>query len=1138
MKVPGLIMLYSVIVIGLYAQQPTNSLPLYLGLNSEWIQYQDHEQLSVQEVVENKTKLRLEADDTLELLEVKEDELGFRHFRYQQTYKGIPIEGATYLFHEKEQKVMHSNGSLIRGIDLDPLPNIVESEALSFALSHINATQYIWNNKAHSQFLEELHGHTHDSSMPKGELVILHDAIKDRGVQNSLAYKFDIYAIEPLSRQFVYIDAVSGKVLGTLERLHHCSGETSVTAGTNYSGTVNFTACSDGTLENNKGGGIKVFTANNTADTTVQVLANNTDPTAAEVFWATDKTYDYFLNTYNRNSLDDAGMPMLSWVHYKNNYNNASWNGSWMTYGDGDNILFSSFTAPDVVAHEITHGITDFSSNLIYSYESGALNESFSDIFGEVLEYYMLGSIDWLAGADFTIQPGKNSLRNLMYPNDPDSRTQAPDTYFGDYWYTLNGDNGGVHTNSGVQNYWFYLLSEGGSGINDIGYSYNVVGIGMEKAASIAYRNLTSYLTATSQYFDARIGAIQSAADLYGVNSVEVAQTRAAWCAVGVGICGPPPPCRATDSLALVALYNSTNGPNWTETWDLAEPIEVWYGLSFNAFGCLTCIDLDGQFDCRDLPGTSGNNLVGDLPTEIGNLDSLRFLDLSNNLLTNSIPAQIGNLKELTYLDLNVNELNQSIPASIGGLESLELFKCGFNNLTGNIPDEIGELSELTTLNLYRNQLSGPIPASFGNLNNLADLFLSQNQMSGCYDTNLLSLCQQLSESSNANIAISANNNFDASWVNFCANADGICNALSCDEISYMSLRALYLSTNGDSWTNNTGWPTSTEFMANPTIPAGIDMSNWYGVQFNNDGCVTCIDLDGDFNCMDDFGTPGNNLTGSLPDELSDLCDLTFLDLNSNGIEGSIPSGISALSALYYLNLASNNLNGIIPVTIGNLSNLTHLLLSSNMLGGDIPVGLGDLQNLYFLNLNDNNLTGEIPNQLGDLSSLHYLLLAGNNLSGSIPPTLANMTTLASLNLSGNLLTGPVIPELGNLNNLFFMAVSNNNLSGCYSDNLMSLCDQLNLLYSTNGYISSGNNLDASWEDFCTNASGTCCDLEMLLDGSSLVSKVYKAKNTITIGGIIPSTLNVTFDAPTIHFDPSFQVEQGAVVSTSVSGCL
>jgi len=212
--------------------------------------------------------------------------------------------------------------------------------------------------------------------------------------------------------------------------------------------------------------------------------------------------------------------------------NNAFWTGSFAAYGAGDGEVRSSFGAIDVVSHEISHGVTEHSAGLVYRGESGALNESFSDIFGTAVEFYAEGRInnDWLIGEDVYKEPG--SIRSMLNPK----ALFDPDTYLGEYWYNTanSNDNGGVHTNSSVQNYWFYLLSEGGSGQNDDGISYQVTGIGIDDASAIAYSNLTNYLLPNSKYMDAATYSIQAAEDLFGDNMQQVLSTRSAWEAVGI----------------------------------------------------------------------------------------------------------------------------------------------------------------------------------------------------------------------------------------------------------------------------------------------------------------------------------------------------------------------------------------------------------------------------------------------------------------------------------------------------------------------------------------------------------------------------------------------------------------------------
>ena len=263
-------------------------------------------------------------------------------------------------------------------------------------------------------------------------------------------------------------------------------------------------------------------------------MESNTNRTGVGIHWASEMTYDYFMENFGRNSYDDKGGAIVSYADWTENgdRNNAFWSGAFAAYGAGDGVVYRSFGAIDVVGHELSHGLTDHTANLIYRGESGALNESFSDIFGTAVEFYAEGRDkgDWLNGEDAFIAFG--AIRSLENPN----AYSDPDTYLGEYWYnTINSnDNGGVHTNSGVQNFWFYLLTEGGSGVNDDGVAYQVTGIGLDDAAAIAYKNLTQYLLPDSKYFDAATYSIQAAEDLFGSDSQQALSTEAAWAAAGI----------------------------------------------------------------------------------------------------------------------------------------------------------------------------------------------------------------------------------------------------------------------------------------------------------------------------------------------------------------------------------------------------------------------------------------------------------------------------------------------------------------------------------------------------------------------------------------------------------------------------
>ncbi len=462
-----------------------------------------------------------------ELVEVSSftDDLGMTHTRYQQYHKGLMVIGADYILHERNGRVVSANGYLQSGLDLTVQPQVTEREAFQFALNRVGGTLYKWQTEPDL------------FSQPQGELVITSQEFLMTPESFRLAYRFDIYAEQPLGRYVVDVDANTGEIINFYNRIH--TANVAASGSSLYNGTVSFTA--DQVSTNNyrlrqtvSGNGIETYDMNNGTNygAATDITSSSTffggDGAAVNAHWGAEQTHSYYLTKHGRNSYDGNGSVIRSYVHYSINYNNAFWDGQRMTYGDGDGSTFSPLVSIDVVGHEITHGVTEHSANLAYTYESGALNESFSDVFGESIENYATGSNDWLIGAQIDLTG--NGIRNMSNPNEDGD----PDTYKGDFWFTGSSDNGGVHTNSGVQNFWYYLLVNGGSGVNDNGFSYNVTGIGLTKAAAIAYRNLTVYLTSSSNYSDAYLGALDAATDLYGAGSAEYNAVSDAWDAVGV----------------------------------------------------------------------------------------------------------------------------------------------------------------------------------------------------------------------------------------------------------------------------------------------------------------------------------------------------------------------------------------------------------------------------------------------------------------------------------------------------------------------------------------------------------------------------------------------------------------------------
>ena len=551
------------------------------------------------------------------------DKLGFTHDKYQIYQNGVKVEFATYTVHSKNGKITAMNGEMYKTNAVSLAPEITAQDALQKATQHLNAKQYLWDNASEAAKLDNY-------KKPQGELVLL-PIFNDNSQKLSdasnlkLAYKFDIYATQPLSRGDVYVDAQTGDVLfynATIKHATHFGYSSSLynkgtkcdnfltqeetskiatgfdalvsgTAATRYSGSRTIQTTLSGSSyvlkDATRGSGVNTydlntgtnynsavnFTDNDNNWTTSEHSANK-DNGALDAHWGAEMTYDYLMTKHNRNSYNNSGAAINSYVHYSSNYDNAFWDGSRMTYGDGSGTYFDILTSLDVAAHEIGHAVCTYTANLAYQRESGAMNEGFSDIWGAAVEYYAAPTKStWLIGEDIERRSGHLALRSM---SNPKSEGQ-PDTYGGTYWQnpncgtpTQSNDYCGVHTNSGVLNHWFYILVQGKSGTNDIGSSYNVTGIGMDKAANIAYRLESVYLSANSTFANARTYGIQSATDLYGATSVETIATTNAFYAVGIGSAyqGATDTQAPTAPTNLVAsgTANTTTTLNWTASTD------------------------------------------------------------------------------------------------------------------------------------------------------------------------------------------------------------------------------------------------------------------------------------------------------------------------------------------------------------------------------------------------------------------------------------------------------------------------------------------------------------------------------------------------------------------------------------------
>jgi Zn-dependent metalloprotease len=265
--------------------------------------------------------------------------------------------------------------------------------------------------------------------------------------------------------------------------------------------------------------------------------ASKAEKTVDEAYDGAGLTYDLYNDIFGRNSIDGNGMKLISSVHYMQGYDNAFWDGEQMVYGDGDEDLpeeerlFNRFTiAVDIIGHELTHGVTEYTARLIYQDQPGALNESFSDIMGILVKQRLLGQkaeeADWLIGAGlFTSLIKGKALRSMKDPgtayDDPLIGKDPQPGHMKDYVKTTS-DSGGVHINSGIPNSAFYWTAK-----ETGGYAW-------EKAGKIWYLTLRDKLNEGSDFRDAADKTWQTAVDLYGKNSREQQAVANGWKKVGI----------------------------------------------------------------------------------------------------------------------------------------------------------------------------------------------------------------------------------------------------------------------------------------------------------------------------------------------------------------------------------------------------------------------------------------------------------------------------------------------------------------------------------------------------------------------------------------------------------------------------
>ncbi|ATB42116.1 hypothetical protein CYFUS_007593 [Cystobacter fuscus] len=463
---------------------------------------------------------RLQAADLM-VRRTRVDAQGHTHVRYAQTKNGLPVVGEELVVHVDPQGHVYAvNGTARDGENVPAVARVSREAATQSALRHTEGTGL---------------------SAGSAQLVYYRPA----GSRLQLAYEVVVTgegALLPV-RDHVFVSARDGSLLGRTTDIH--------TALNRKVYSANNTSSTPGTLKRSEGQAA-------TGDTHVDV---NYDKLGG--------TYDCYKNNFGRDSLDNAGATLISTVHYSTNYVNAYWDGTQMVYGDGNGTDSTMLgLSADVTTHELTHAVTDHESDLIYSGESGGLNEAMSDIFGAYCESYASGT--WattnevfMVGDDIWTPAIPNDALRYMY--DP-----AKDGASLDYWTSSAGSKD-VHYSSGIANLAFTLLSKGGT--HPRGKSTTVVpAIGVQKAGAIFYKANVDLMTPSTTFAQAKTYTEQAAAAL-GYDAATVEAVTATWTAVGVGI-PPPPPCTTQVALSngvAVTGISASEGV-WSCIYTLAVP--------------------------------------------------------------------------------------------------------------------------------------------------------------------------------------------------------------------------------------------------------------------------------------------------------------------------------------------------------------------------------------------------------------------------------------------------------------------------------------------------------------------------------------------------------------------------------------
>lgn len=532
--------------------------------------------------------------------------IGMKHYRFQQTYKGVPVEAAYAIEHfSTSDRLIITNAKFAVELDMSVTPQYSEATAKQELLNSFPSSWTVaWNDTTWENEMKTEMGPT-ATWEPSGELMLAVDSYKDLGFyinasRYRLAYKFDVMVVSPERVYSSYfVDANTGEVFKE-QSLDYHDGDAVVeyavggalrSIDTRERGWPN----NDWVLENdNDEKKIHTKYFSGAAWTLRSEIDKDDEPWltthqhATNAHWFARQSWLYFKNIHSLDGMDGSDGRIRIHADEPTSQHDSYYHKTPFA----NNMTFSDYSGRstgehhDVVSHEYTHGVIKHSSDLANEWEPGALGESFCDIFGILAERLTyLGTVEG-PGGNWHMGHWDIWMRDLSDPKSAGEHRDVscnvfpgqPDTYLGEFWNESTCDFGNIHAKSGVQNLWFYLLSRGGAGVNDNSDSYDMAGIGETKASRITYHNMTDYMMPGSQFSDAREGAIACAIMFYGDCSYEHVQTAYAWYAVGVG---EPADCDWTVNLdeeaelGDLSIYPNPIEHSFMIDWDTHEQFDI-----------------------------------------------------------------------------------------------------------------------------------------------------------------------------------------------------------------------------------------------------------------------------------------------------------------------------------------------------------------------------------------------------------------------------------------------------------------------------------------------------------------------------------------------------------------------------------